>query len=316
MLIVHDLNNFKAKWGSATLTLGVFDGMHLGHQALIRELQRSREENGTARVLVTYHPHPDIVLGKKKHLQHPVEIYTYEEKLALLQEFELDAAVFLPFTVQLSNMPASRYLQEILLKKLRAKHIIIGYDQCFGRGRKGNYEFLKKRETRLEYRVDKIDVVRDGQGRIISSSIIRTLIQTGKLEEANRMLGRDFFITGTVVRGRGVGGKLQFPTANLEPPENKLIPSDGVYAGVAEWGGRRLNAMINIGKNPTFHQDTLSVEAHLLNFTGNLYGEQIRIHFKQRMRDEIEFASSEELISQLKKDKIEASRILSENILD
>ncbi len=307
MHIIHDLEKFEAPWESSVITLGVFDGMHRGHQALVNRLQKRSRRNNRARLLVTYHPHPDLVLGKRKSLRG-VELFTYEEKLALLQRFDLDAAVFLSFTPELARMTALRYLKEILIGKLRASHIIIGYDQCFGRGRKGNFDFLKKMSHRYDYKVERIGAVKN-RGKLVSSSLIRGLLNEGDIKTANRLFDHEFFLTGTVVRGFQRGADLGFPTANLEVPETKLVPADGVYTAIAEWGARRFRAMVNIGSKPTFGRENRTIEAHLLDFNENLYGEQLRLYFKARLRDEQKFDGPEALVEQLKKDREKAAKL-------
>lgn len=305
--IIHDLEQFEAPWNSSVLTLGVFDGMHTGHQALIQRLQKPSRKRDSARVLVTYHPHPDFVLGKRASLAG-LELYTYEEKLALFQRFDLDAVIFLPFTMELARMTALRYLKEILLGKLKANHIIIGYDQCFGRGRKGNYQFLKQMSKRYGFRVERIAAIR-ARGKTVSTSRIRQLISSGDIKRANQLLGHQFFLTGLVVRGSQMGAKLGFPTANLEVPESKLLPQGGVYTAVAEYGSERYRAMVNIGTKPTFGGAQLSIEAHLLEFSGDLYGRRLRLFFTERLRDEQKFPSVEALVAQLAKDRKRASRV-------
>ncbi len=307
MHIIHNLEDFEAPWTSSVLTLGVFDGMHSGHQALIRRLQKRSRRGDRARVLVTYHPHPDLVLGKRKS-NVGVELYTYEEKLALFQRFDLDATVFLPFTPELARMTALRYLKEILLGRLRANHIIIGYDQCFGRGRKGNYQFLRQMSRRYGYAVERLSAIRS-RGRTVSTSLIRQLVAEGELARANSLLGHHFFVTGTVVRGSQRGAALGFPTANLEIPETKILPREGVYGAVAEYGSQRYRAMVNIGTNPTFGNNLLSVEAHLLDFSGDLYGKRLRLYFAQRYRDEQKFPSPDALIEQLGRDLSRARKL-------
>lgn len=310
MLVIHDLNAEQPEWESSALTLGVFDGMHRGHQALISQVQkRSRTSRGAeprARILVTYHPHPDLVLGKREAGRS--ELFTYTEKLALYQKFDLDAVVFLPFTKELARMTALRYLKEILLGKLRAKHIIIGYDQHFGRGRKGDYGFLKQMSRKYDFRVEQVGAVRY-RGRIVSTSRIRALLAEGAVNQANRLLGHDFFIDALVVRGQQRGSTIGFPTANLDVPPTKTIPGGGVYTAVAELGKQRFRAMVNIGINPTFGQNQLSVEAHLLEFSGDLYGEHLRVFFLDRIRDEQKFDSIEALKAQLERDRRIAQKI-------
>lgn len=307
MHIIHDLDNFEAPWESAIITLGVFDGMHKGHQALIRKLQKIHHRRNQPRILVTYHPHPDLVLGKKKAVEG-TEIFTYKEKLSLLQKFNIDVAVFLSFTPELAAMSAHDYLKNILLDKLHAGHIIIGYDQSFGRGRRGNYDFLKRMSKRYNFRVDRIGAVRWGR-KPVSSTTIRNLIRSGEIRAANRLLGHDFFLTGTVVRGFQRGASLGFPTANLEVTETKIIPAEGVYAAIAERGARKFRAMVNIGRNPTFGQEKCTIEAHLLNFNEQIYGEQIRLYFKKYLRAEKKFKNVEELIARLEKDRKKTMKI-------
>lgn len=301
MDIVHNLEDYKPFWEGSSLTLGVFDGMHLGHQALTNKLQKRSRKGGKARVLVTYNPHPDLVLGKRKQA-NGTELYTYQEKLALFQSFDLDAVVFLKFTKELAQTTALKYLKDILIGKLRAKNIIIGYDQCFGKGRKGDYEFLKLMSKKYNYTVDRIKPVQFKQ-EVISSSRIRSEIRAGNIKNANKMLGHNFFVTGTVVRGFQRGKRIGYPTANLETPDTKIIPGEGVYTAVADLGGNLYKAMVNVGKNPTFENERLTIEAHILNFDSDLYGKSLRLHFHSKIRDEMKFEGPKQLTQQLDKDK-------------
>lgn len=298
MHILHDLTNFSAPWDSCAVTPGVFDGIHRGHQALIKRLLKKK---AGARVLLTYHPHPDVVLGKRKDPEG-YELFTYEEKLSLFQNYPLDAVVFLPFTAELARMTALRYLKEILLGRLRAKHIVIGYDQCFGRGRKGDYKFLKLMSCKYDFAVDRVKAVR-GFGPVISSSQIRAALAGGETERAARLLGHPYFVTGIVVRGFQRGRLIGFPTANLAIPRSKVIPREGVYSARVTRSGKTYKAMVNIGRNPTFDGKLLTIEAHILDFDEDLYGEEIRVHFKRRIRDEIRFASVDELRARLVRDR-------------
>jgi len=307
MHIVHGLEDFNPPWEKSALTLGVFDGMHRGHQALVSRLSKRSRKDNAARILVTYNPHPDQVLGKRTRT-HATELFTLNERIALFQKFELDAVIFLPFTMELARMTALRYLKEILLGRLKAGRIIIGYDQCFGRGRKGDYKFLRQMSRRYSFKVEQIGVIRMG-GEVISTSRIRSCLALGQVEKANRMLGHDFFVTGTVVRGFQRGRTIGFPTANLETPETKVIPCEGVYTARVERGAQQYRAMVNIGKKPTFGQNVLTMEAHLLDFSENLYGEQIKVNFLKRIRDEKRFGSVEELRNQLLKDLDVAKKI-------
>lgn len=280
------------------MTPGVFDGIHRGHQALIKRLLKKK---AGARVLLTYHPHPDLVLGKRKDPEG-YELFTYEEKLSLFQNYPLDAVVFLPFTLELARMTALRYLKEILLGKLHAKHIVIGYDQCFGRGRKGDYNFLKLMSRKYDFAVDRVKAVR-GFGPVISSSQIRASLLAGETERAARLLGHSYFMTGIVVRGFQRGRLIGFPTANLAVPRSKVTPREGVYTARVTRAGKTYRAMVNIGRNPTFDGKLLSIEAHILDFNEDLYGEEVRVYFHKRIRDEMRFSSVEELRLRLIRDR-------------
>ncbi|MCB1083910.1 MAG: riboflavin biosynthesis protein RibF, partial [Simkania sp.] len=271
------------------------------NQKIKKKKKKRSKKARHARILLTYHPHPDIVLGKRESLRG-AELFTYEEKLALFQRFSLDVVVFMPFTKELASMTALRYLREILLGKLRARNIVIGYDQCFGRGRKGNYEFLKLMSKKYDFEVDRIEAVKS-KGDIISTSRIRGEIQAGNVSEANRLLGHDYFLTGTVVRGFQRGQSIGYPTANLDVAESKLIPAEGVYGAICEWGGQHYRAMVNIGKNPTFQNEQMTIEANILDFKGDLYGETLRLYFLHRLREELSFASVNELVEQLGRDE-------------
>jgi riboflavin kinase/FMN adenylyltransferase len=299
MQIVHNIETFKPDWEFSSLTLGVFDGIHLGHQALLKRVQQQKDSY--KRVLVTYHPHPDLILGKRKE-EYGTELFTYEEKLSLLQKYDIDVVVFLEFTKELANTTAEDYLKKFLVDKLRAKYIVIGYDQCFGKNREGNFKFLLEKSKKYNFIVEQIDpVIYDGE--VVSSSRIRELLKKGEIEKANQLLGKNFFITGTVIKGFQRGRTIGFPTANLDIPTTKVIPKIGVYRGYCEYGGNFYKAMINIGYNPTFNNQLLSVEAHILDFDKMIYGEQVKFHFVDRIREEKKFSGIEELKEQLEKDK-------------
>ncbi len=299
MLIVHNIEKFVSDWDASSLTLGVFDGIHIGHQELLKRIQSQKDSY--KRVLVTYHPHPDLVLRKRTE-DYGTELYTYEEKLSLLQNYDIDVVVFIEFTKEFSNTSAEDFLKHILIEKLKAKYIVIGYDQCFGKNREGNYKFLLEKSKLYHYEVEQIDPIL-WNGEIVSSSKIRNFLKNGNIEKANQMLGRNYCISGTVVKGFQRGRLLGFPTINLDIPITKVIPKIGVYRGFCEYGGTIYKAMINIGYNPTFNNQLMSVEAHILDFEKNIYGEKIKIYFLDRIRDEKKFSGIEELKEQLIKDK-------------
>ncbi len=305
MRIIHNLIDYPSPPARAVLTLGVFDGLHRGHSALLAALQK-RSRNRLERILVTYNPHPDLVLGKRQDRRS--ELFTYDEKLALLQRYDLDTVVFLPFTEDLAKMKAETYLRDVLVGKLGASHIIIGYDQTFGRNREGDYRFLLDRSSDYDYQVEQIKEVKH-RGEIISSSAIRDLVRSGDISKANVLLGHDYFMTGIVVRGHRRGRDMGFPTANVDVSPTKVLPAEGVYAGYATRGREEYRCMINVGRNPTFEQGYLSIEAHLLNFDGDLYRERLRVFFRKRIRDEMKFSGPEDLKARLEKDRRETEKV-------
>ncbi len=309
MLVIYDFENFQAEWPSCALTLGVFDGLHRGHQAIIKRLQKKRHRKDNApRVLLTYHPHPDFVLGKRK-ASSGSELFCYEEKVSLFRQLDIDAICFLKFSPDIARITAIRYLKDFILEKLRAKYIVIGYDQSFGRGRKGNYTFLKKMTHRYNFQVEQVHAIKQNQ-EIISSSQIRKYILDGHIEKANKMLGYDFFITTVVLHGQERGRQLGFRTANLQIPPTKIIPKNGVYVGLAQYKEKTYRAMINVGSNPTFdpQEKEINLEAHLLGFDGNLYDQSLQLSFSHRLREQIKFSSAQELSKQLQKDRDYTSR--------
>ncbi|RME89694.1 MAG: bifunctional riboflavin kinase/FAD synthetase [Candidatus Hydrogenedentota bacterium] len=305
MEIISDLTGFTAKWGPAVLTLGDFDGLHRGHRKLIERNIRTAKKQGYAPVLVTYEPSPKKVLGKLRSYQR---IYTKEEKIIILQQFDLRAAVFIPFTEELAKTPAHRFLKEILLEKLLARHIILGYDHHFGRNRHGHYHYLKKAAHKYGFSVEQMKPVLYKR-KVISSTRIRECLSEGKLADANAMLGDPFLIRGPVIRGKGRGKQIGIPTINISLAEDKMVPKAGVYFGIAKYGGEYYRALMNVGFNPTFANVNLSVEAHLLNFNKEIYGETVRLYFLRRLRDEKKFPSVEKLVNQIHKD-IEKGRKL------
>ncbi len=305
MPVIEYLENFQAKWNSSILTLGVFDGLHRGHQSLIKEVEKQSHKGKFLKVLLTYHPHPDFILGKRK-VQSGTELFTYDEKIYLLKNCPMDVVCFLNFTQKIANMTAMRYLKEILLGKLHATHIVLGYDQHFGRGRKGDYSLLKKMSKRYSFQVSQVKALKY-RGEIISSSNIRKHILLGNIEKANALLGYNFFIQSVVQKGEKRGRLLGFPTANLKSYPTKVIPQEGVYAGWVFHKGKKYQSMISIGKNPSFHHENKDIrkkiEAHLLDFRGKLYDEIISLSFQKRIRDQISFRTPQELTAQLEKDR-------------
>lgn len=298
MLIISDLDDYEPDWKESVLTLGDFDGIHKGHRYLIEKTVETAAGRGAAPVLVTYDPSPKKVLKK---LKHDSLIYTKDEKICLLQNFPLKAVVFIPFSDEFARISARRYLHEILLKKLKAKHIILGYDHHFGRNRRGNYSYLKMAAQKYPFEVERIQPVKLIRSPV-SSTRIRDYLSTGHIKKANKLLTEPYFIRNTVIRGRQRGSSIGVPTANLRVPPEKLLLSEGVYYGRADYGGRSYKTVVNIGFNPTFENVDLSVEAHLLDFNKDIYGEALTVYFYEKIRDEQKFDGIEQLVGQIKKD--------------
>jgi len=284
------------------LTVGSFDGVHLGHQQIIKQLNALSGDSNSLEVLVTFHPHPKEVLSPAG--DRSVELLTpLEEKLRLLEKLGLPVITVLPFTREFSKTGYREFVTNILIKKLKMKKMVIGHDHTFGRNREGHAEQLEELGKSADFSVTVIQPFFLGK-EIVSSSRIRQLLKSGEVEIANKLLGRKYSIQGIVEKGENRGTTLGFPTANIRPSSpNKLIPKKGVYAVEVELSGQRYRGMMNIGHRPTFNFDPLTLEVHIFNFSGLIYGESIEVSCKKFIREEMKFRNPEELKSQIEKDK-------------
>ncbi len=292
------------------MTLGNFDGIHLGHQALLDRVLQVSQKTGLASCVVTYDPNPAVVLGKKPEMKNLMALSDKEE---WIRRKGIDFLVVLPFNKELAEMSAESFLEEILLKQLKARNIIIGFNHCFGKERRGNYELLKEYSEKLKYSVEKMDPVFLKEIKL-SSSYVRKLVSEGNVREAARCLNRFYSVSGIVVGGHKRGRKIGFPTANVQPNADILLPNIGVYAGFTTVAGIEHPSMINIGHNPTFGENALTLESNIFNFQKDIYDETIKITFTEKIRNEIKFSSVENLIAQLKQDEISARNILKTTI--
>ncbi len=292
----------------SVLTVGTFDGVHLGHQAILGYLRERAAAVGGRSVVVSFDPHPrEVVLG-----EHVPLLTTLDERADLLESLGIDRFVVLPFTRDLSNLEPEAYVEQVLIGTVGLREVVVGYDHRFGRNRSGSRETLEALGARLGFGVDVIpeQIVRE---TTVSSSAIRRLLgDEGDVATAGEMLGRPYFLTGTVVRGDGRGRTIGYPTANLRVHgDRKLVPRVGVYAVRVELGGEELAGMLNVGRRPTFETDgALSVEVHLFDMDRDLYGDTLRIAFTARIRDEVRFDGPEALVAQLRHDEEESRRIL------
>lgn len=292
----------------SVVTVGSFDGVHLGHHAVLQEIARRAEAQGRASVLVTFEPHPLEVVNPQAA---PLLLTTGPERREILAQTALDYVLFLRFDRRLAAMSPEEFVQDVLLTRCGMRELVIGHDHGFGRGRSGDVETLRRLGAVHRFDVDVVDAVDFGDQHV-SSSRIRRAVAGGDLRSAARMLGRPYQVSGLVGQGERRGRLLGVPTINLtEIPRQKLLPPDGVYAVRVEWRGGRADGMMNQGPRPTFQDGRRSLEVHLFGFEGDLYGEWVRVEWVQRLRDVERFASVEQLQQQLERDRRRALAVLS-----
>jgi len=290
MQVLKDLNQLSAPPHRTVLTIGNFDGVHLGHREIFRRVVDTARERGGTSVVLTFEPHPLRFLAPEKA---PLRLNTPEEKVRLLAASCIDLLVVLTFNRQLADMTAEDFVREILVGRLGIQHLIIGYDYAFGRDRQGDARFLAGQAQHYGFSLEVLAPIKAEQ-QAHSSTMIRRSLHEGHVAEAVRILGRHYTLDGIVVHGAGRGRKLGFPTANLKT-EKELLPRNGVYAVKVKWREAYFDAVINIGRRPTFAPSTPTLEIHLIDFSGDLYGERLRIYFVDRLRDERKFDSVEAL---------------------
>ena len=290
-------------------TVGTFDGVHRGHWAVLEEIARRAAARGGSSLLVTFDPHPLEVVNAQAA---PLLLTTPEEKRLVLAQSPLDRVAFVRFTHEMAEYSPERFVREVLEGRYHVAELVIGYDHGFGRGRAGDVAFLRELGARDGFAVDVVPaVVVDGHP--ISSTSIRRAVAGGDLVAAAHGLGRPYGVTGQVVRGAGRGRDVGVPTINLAPShQRKLLPPDGAYAARVSWRGGTHGAMVNLGARPTFGEAARGLEAHLFEFTGEVYGETVTVEFIRRLRDVVRFASVEALRRQLEADRRDALAALTQ----
>jgi riboflavin kinase/FMN adenylyltransferase len=294
--------------GGSTVTVGSFDGVHLGHQAVLREIAARARAAGRASVLVTFEPHPLEVVNPQAA---PLLLTTGPERREMLAQTPLDYALFLRFDRHLAGYSPEEFVTRVLLDRCGTRELVIGHDHGFGRGRSGDVETLRRLGAQHGFEVDVVGAVDFGDQHV-SSSRIRRAVAGGDLVTAARMLGRPYQVSGVVGHGERRGRLLGVPTINLTGvPPQKLLPPDGVYAVRVEWRGGRAGGMMNQGPRPTVQDGRRSLEAHLFDFDGDLYGEWVRVEWVERLRDVERFASLEALQHQLQRDRARALAVLA-----
>ena len=293
---------------NAWLTIGVFDGVHRGHQEILRQLVSGAHKNGSPAVVLTFTPHPAIVLGGKPDFKC---LTTPEERAELLGSFGVDIVITQTFDRALADQTAAQFMQR-LQSSLGLHHLVIGYDTALGRGREGDSARLTAIGKELGYTVEVIPPLKDELG-IISSTRIRSAVTAGDMTGATAALGHYFFVSGPVIHGDGRGHTINLPTANIQTPAGKLIPANGIYACWARVEGRRYTAATNIGIRPMFTPDLPEpiIEAHLLDFNDDIYGKKIKLEFVEYLRPEEIYSSVEELLEQINRDIGKTRQILN-----
>ena len=307
MEVIRDIAEFP-QLSYPVVTSGTFDGVHIGHQKILkRVIERAREKNGQS-VVITFWPHPRLVLFPEDNKLKLLS--TIEERIEQLRSFGIDYLLIIPFTKEFSRTSSRSFITDILVKALNTKLLVIGYDHRFGKNREGSFENLKARSAQYGFEVEEIprqDV--DDVG--VSSTKIRKALENGDIETANLYLGRHYTLTSVVVEGDKIGRTIGYPTANLAMPEpHKLIPFNGVYAVYASVEGKRYPAMMNIGLRPTVSGKNLTLEVHLLDFNQDIYGKSITIEFVEHLRNEKMFSGLDELKDQLARDESATRRVL------
>ncbi len=308
MKLHYNLDNFKAS--NPVVTIGTFDGLHKGHQLVVRQLkQLAKNWNGES-VIFTFYPHPRIVTSPNE--TNLRLLTTKEEKIKLFESFGIDHLVIYPFDKSFSELSYTEFVKQILHEKMGTKCLVVGYDHRFGKNREGGYEYLKTCAEKYNFEVKRTRAL-SVEADKVSSTKIRTALESGNIIKANHYLGYQFTLHGTVIDGRQIGRKLGFPTANIEASDKyKIIPGYGVYAVYTETEGKTYKGMLNIGMRPTFNNnaDNRSIEVNIFDFAGDIYGKEVTLTFIDKIRDEQKFNGVEELVDQLKADKIAAQKIL------
>lgn len=310
MKVFNHLDQIIEPFNHAVITIGNFDGVHIGHQALFHEVIEKAETISGTSVAMTFEPHPLRVL---KQNNHPPLITLYEQKSELIQRTGIDVLICVPFTIEFAALSAEQFVRDLLVQKIGIKAIVVGEDYSFGKNREGNIDLLRSYGPEYGFEVIVAGWIKSARALAerISSTKIRQLVTDGRMGQAEKMLGRNYQIRGKVVTGRDRGGKLLgIPTANINL-HDELCPKTGIYAVTVECEGNQHRGVANIGYSPTFENHEFTVEVHIFDFSANIYGRKIRVNFIQRIRDEIKFSNISELIDQIKLDIAAAHEILA-----
>lgn len=306
MDVIIGLEAFKKNYPETVLTIGNYDGVHLGHQKILAQvIQKAKEIQGTS-IVMTFDPHPVKVLAPERDIRL---LTTSEEKTRLIEAAGIDVLLFINFNREFAGMLPDDFVQTVLVEKLRVREIIVGTNYTFGKQKKGTIDLLRRRGEKYGFEVKAVRQVMV-HGNIVSSSAIRSLLLKGAVAEAANYLGRPYSIEGKVIKGKGRGQSLlHVPTANITSPV-EIAPREGVYAVRIVLKGKMYDGVANIGKNPTFGNQEVSYEVHIFNFSGNLLGRDLRMNFIDRIRGERAFPDIDKLVTQIRQDMVTAREIL------
>ncbi len=299
MKIIRNFNEHQEKTPLA-LSIGMFDGVHRGHQTIINQLNTISGGKGLQSAILTFWPHPRTVFNPGDDLKL---LNTIDEKVYLIGKNGIQHLFLKEFDEQFRNLTGAEFVRQILVEKLNVKHLIIGHDHTFGKNKSGDFNLLKEMSTECGFEVQQVEAV-NYHDRNISSTQIRNALAAGNVKEANDMLGYVFSVSGTVVNGRKIGRTIGYPTANIETDPLKLLPKKGAYIVEVFVKGQKYKGMLSIGTNPTVNGTSLSTEVYILDFNDDIYGEEISVNFRSFLHDEIKFESLEKLIERLDEDKV------------
>lgn len=281
------------------LSLGMFDGGHLGHKYIIDELKKVGSENDLETAVLTFWPHPRFVFNPNEHLKL---LNTIEEKKVLMEKYGINNLFLKEFDNEFRNLTGEEFVRQILIEKLNVKYLIIGYDHSFGKNKSGNFELLQKLSKELDFEVEQMEAINIHENNI-SSTKIRNALLAGNIKEANEMLGYSYSVSGTVVHGKKLGRTIGYPTANIETDSIKLLPKKGAYIVEVFVNENQYKGMLSIGTNPTVNGEKLTVEVYILDFNEDIYDQNINVKFRDFLHEEIKFEGLEKLVERLDEDK-------------
>ncbi|SEM84310.1 riboflavin kinase / FMN adenylyltransferase [Chryseobacterium taichungense] len=298
MKVFKNFNDYTSQKPLA-LSLGMFDGVHLGHKSIIDELLKVGTENHLETAVLTFWPHPRFVFNPNEDLKL---LNTLEEKKFLMEKYSIDTLFLKEFDEEFRNLTGEEFVRKILIDKLNIKYLIIGYDHSFGKNKSGNFELLQRLSKELDFEVEQMEAINIHENNI-SSTKVRNALLEGNIKQANEMLGYAYSVSGTVVHGKKIGRTIGYPTANIKTDSIKLLPKKGAYIVEVFVKNQQYKGMLSIGTNPTVNGEKLTVEVYILDFEGDIYGEQVTVKFRDFLHDEIKFEGLEKLIEKLDEDK-------------